>query len=201
MKCIVGLGNPGRKYANTRHNVGYMVLREIAGRLGISMREHGFSEVGRGLLPEPGGEETQVLLVKPLTYMNRSGQAALEVSQDFGIQPGDMLVIYDDMDLPFGKIRLRRKGSSAGHKGIESIAAFLETTEFPRLKVGIGRPPEGVDPVEFVLKPYEKADQAALAAVISLAASAALDALTKGIDWAMGEYNGQPGLLEDGEEK
>jgi PTH1 family peptidyl-tRNA hydrolase len=201
MKCIVGLGNPGRKYANTRHNVGYMVLREIAGRLGISMREHGFSEVGRGLLPEPGGEETQVLLVKPLTYMNRSGQAALEVSQDFGIQPGDMLVIYDDMDLPFGKIRLRRKGSSAGHKGIESIAAFLETTEFPRLKVGIGRPPEGVDPVEFVLKPYEKADQAALAAVISLAASAALDALTKGIDWAMGEYNGQPSLLEDGEEK
>lgn len=201
MKCIVGLGNPGRKYANTRHNVGYMVLREIAGRLGISMREHGFSEIGRGLLPEPGGEETQVLLVKPLTYMNRSGQAALEVSQDFGIQPGDMLVIYDDMDLPFGKIRLRRKGSSAGHKGIESIAAFLETTEFPRLKVGIGRPPEGVDPVEFVLKPYEKADQAALAAVISLAASAALDALTKGIDWAMGEYNGQPGLLEDGEEK
>jgi len=201
MKCIVGLGNPGRKYANTRHNVGYMVLREIAGRLGVSMREHGFSEIGRGALPGPGSDETPVLLVKPLTYMNRSGQAALEVAEDFGVQPGDMLVIHDDMDLPFGKIRLRRKGSSGGHKGIESIADFLETTEFPRLKVGIGRPPEGVDPVEFVLKPFEQADEPTLAAVVSLAASAAIDALTKGIDWAMGEYNGQPGLLEDGEEK
>ncbi|MGE5579675.1 MAG: aminoacyl-tRNA hydrolase [Bacillota bacterium] len=201
MKCIVGLGNPGRKYANTRHNVGYMVLREIAGRLGVSMREHGFSEIGRGALLGPGGDETPVLLVKPLTYMNRSGQAVLEVAQDFHVQPSDILVIYDDMDLPFGKIRLRRKGSSAGHKGIESIAAFLETTEFPRLKVGIGRPPEGVDPVEFVLKPYEKADEAALAGVVSLAASAASDAITKGIDWAMGEYNGQSGLLEHGEEK
>ncbi|MEX0974561.1 MAG: aminoacyl-tRNA hydrolase [Bacillota bacterium] len=191
MKCVVGLGNPGRKYANTRHNVGYMALRELAGRLRISFSEHGFSEVAKG----------EILLVKPLTYMNASGQAVSEVARDYGVSPADILVIHDDMDLPFGKIRIRRKGSSGGHKGIESIAAHLGTTEFPRIKIGVGRPPEGVDPVDFVLEPFSKRDAQTLEDVIWLSAAAAMSVFAKGIDWAMGEYNGQNGTEEDGANK
>jgi PTH1 family peptidyl-tRNA hydrolase len=201
MKCIVGLGNPGRKYANTRHNVGYMVLREIAGRLAVSFSEHGFSEAGKGEAIASAGENVTVVLVRPLTYMNASGQAVSEIMEDYGILPAAVLVIHDDLDLPFGKIRIRRKGSSGGHKGIESIASQLGTTEFPRIKVGIGRPPEGVDPIEYVLEPFGREDKETLDDVVSLAASAALDVFTRGIEWAMGEYNGQNGLMEDGEDR
>ena len=201
MKCIVGLGNPGRKYANTRHNVGYMVLRDLAGRLGVSFSEHGFSEAGRGQALASGGERIDILLVKPHTYMNASGQAVLEVVEDYGVAPSDLLVIHDDMDIPFGKIRIKRKGSSGGHKGIESTAAHLGTTEFSRIKVGIGRPPDGIDPVEFVLRPFARGDERTLAEVIDLAASAALHVFTRGIEWTMGEYNGQNGLSEDGDNK
>ena len=201
MKCIVGLGNPGRKYANTRHNVGYMVLRELAGNLGVSFSEHGFSDAGRGEVSAPGGGRVDILLVRPLTYMNASGQAVSEIAQDYEVAPSGLLVIHDDMDIPFGKIRIKRKGSSGGHKGIESIAAYLGTAEFPRIKVGIGRPPDGVDPVEFVLEPFARGDQRTLAEVAELAAAAALHVFTRGIEWAMGEYNGQNGLSEDGENK
>lgn len=201
MKCIVGLGNPGRKYANTRHNVGHMVLRDLAGRLGVSFSDHGFSESGRGEALAPCGERIDILLVKSHTYMNASGQAVFEAVEDYGIAPSGLLVIHDDMDIPFGKVRIKRKGSSGGHKGIESIVAHLGTTEFPRIKVGIGRPPDGVDPIEFVLRPFARGDERTLAEVIDLAASAALHVFTRGIEWAMGEYNGHNGLSEDGDNK
>jgi PTH1 family peptidyl-tRNA hydrolase len=212
MKCIIGLGNPGRKYADTRHNVGYMVLRELAGRFALRFTEAGFCEVARVTLPaaadadagtaRTAGEapcaQEDVLLVRPLTYMNVSGQAVLEVSRDYPVAAQDILVIHDDLDLPFGKARIRRRGSSGGHKGIESIAAHLGTPEFARLRVGIGRPPEGVDPVDYVLEPFGKADAPALEEVIRLAAQAAVDVLTRGIEWAMREYNGRDGLDENG---
>ncbi len=213
MNCIIGLGNPGRKYANTRHNVGYMVLRELAGRFALRFSEIGFSEVARGMLSavtkadaeipgSPGkaasARQEDILLVRPLTYMNASGQAALEITQDYPVSARDILVIHDDMDLPFGKIRIRRRGSSGGHKGIESVASHLGTAEFARLKVGVGRPPEGVDPVDYVLEPFGKGDVPVLDEVILLAAQAAVDVFTKGIDRAMDEYNGRDGPEENG---
>jgi PTH1 family peptidyl-tRNA hydrolase len=177
-----------------------MVLREIAGRLATSFSDSGFSETAKGIISPPGGQRVEVLLVRPLTYMNTSGQAVLEAARDHGLSPSDILVIHDDMDLPFGKIRIRRKGSSGGHKGIESIAAHLDSTEFPRVKVGVGRPPAGVDPVEFVLKPFSRSDARTLEDEVWLAAAAAESVFTRGIDWAMGEYNGH-GPEEDGETK
>jgi len=201
MKSIVGLGNPGRKYAKTRHNVGYMVLREIARRLGVSFSDHGFSEAGRGIIETPDGGKTEVLLVKPFTYMNASGQAVSQVMDDFGVAPSDLLIIHDDMDLPFGRIRIRRRGSSGGHKGIESIVVHLGTTEFARIKVGIGRPPSGVDPVSYVLESFSRGDERTLLEAVDLASSAAIHVFSRGIEWTMGEYNGQNGQLEDGENK
>lgn len=196
MKCIVGLGNPGKKYGNTRHNVGYMVLDEIAGRFRLSFADEGYSEIASGTVPVEGGLD--ILLVRPLTYMNASGLAAAEIMKDYGLQLADMLVIHDDMDLPFGKIRLKRRGSSGGHRGIESIVGETGTGEFNRLKIGVGRPPSGVDPVEFVLEKFTKKEAPVLREVVGLGANAALDALSKGIDWAMGYYNGLEAVDEGG---
>lgn len=194
MKCVIGLGNPGKKYGNTRHNVGYMVLDEIAGRFRLPFKETGFAETAVGTLPL--GDGLDVLLVRPLTYMNASGVAAVEAMRDHEVALSDMLVVHDDMDLPFGKIRLRKKGRSGGHKGIESIIAEAGADEFGRLKIGIGRPPEGIDPVEFVLERFGKKDEAALREVVALAADCALDALRLGMEPAMARYNG----LEIGED-
>lgn len=177
-----------------------MALSEIAGRLAVSFSEHGFSKVGTGKIQTAGGEE-RVLLVRPLTFMNVSGQAVSEIAGDFRLSPEDILVLHDDMDIPFGKIRIRRKGSSGGHKGVESVASHLGTYVFPRIKMGIGRPPDGVDPVEFVTSPFEKKDACALEDLIWQTASAAVHVVARGILSAMEEYNGRVHLTEDGEDE
>ncbi|MGI6663364.1 MAG: aminoacyl-tRNA hydrolase [Bacillota bacterium] len=196
MKCVVGLGNPGKKYRNTRHNVGYRVLDEIAGRFRLAWSESGFSE--RALATVPFGGGVDLLLVRPLTYMNSSGVAVSEVMEDYDLPAADVLVIHDDMDLPLGKVRFKRKGSSGGHRGIESIIEETGTSDFPRLKIGVGRPPEGVDPAEYVLSRFSGDDEEILAEVIRLAAEATLDAVSRGIDWAMAHYNGLDAALESG---
>jgi PTH1 family peptidyl-tRNA hydrolase len=196
MTCIVGLGNPGKKYRYTRHNVGYRVLDEIAGRFRLAWTERGFSE--RAFTAVPPGGEAGVLLVRPLTYMNLSGLAVSEVLRDYEVQPTEVLVIHDDMDLPLGKVRFRRKGSSGGHRGVESLIEEMGTSDFPRLKIGIGRPPEGVDPVEYVLNRFSDEEEEILTEVLRLAAGAALDAVTRGIEWAMSRYNGPQAALESG---
>ncbi|MGI6642953.1 MAG: aminoacyl-tRNA hydrolase [Bacillota bacterium] len=197
MKCVVGLGNRGRKYAKTRHNVGYMVVAELARRMGTEFTESGFSDIAEGKIPgEPG---IPVLLVKPATYMNSSGQAVLDILLHHPVVLSDMIVVHDDMDLPFGTIRLRRRGSSGGHKGVESIMASIETGDFIRLKVGIGRPAPGTDPVEHVLEPFTPWEAGLLAEVINGAAGAALDVFRHGLEWAMGEYNGKEPLDEGGD--
>lgn len=196
MTCIVGLGNPGKKYRYTRHNVGYRVLDEIAGRFRLAWSESGFSE--RALATVPFGGGVDLLLVRPLTYMNSSGVAVSEVMEDYDLPAADVLVIHDDMDLPLGKVRFKRKGSSGGHRGIESIIEETGTSDFPRLKIGVGRPPEGVDPAEYVLSRFSGDDEEILAEVIRLAAEATLDAVSRGIDWAMAHYNGLDAALESG---
>jgi PTH1 family peptidyl-tRNA hydrolase len=200
MKCVIGLGNPGRRYRGTRHNAGYMVVSEVAGRFSVSFSEPGFSEVATAVIPDAAGAGPgiEVLLVKPLTYMNASGQAVSEVLRDYPVALEDILVVHDDMDLPFGKIRIRRRGSAGGHKGIESIAAQLGTCDFARLKVGIGRPPAGVDPVDYVLEPFPEEEAQGLAEMVRLSAQAAIDVFRKGIEQAMAEYNGKDTLEENG---
>jgi len=205
LKCVVGLGNPGRKYENTRHNAGYMVLRELAGLLSLRFEEDGFSEVASAEIRPGLQNETaeqapgeRLLLVRPLTYMNLSGRAVAEIMDMHHLDPPDLLVVHDDMDLPFGKIRVRRRGSSGGHRGIESIMEHLGTSEFPRLKIGIGRPPAGVDPADYVLQPFSAEESAHLDDVLRTAAQAVLDVFAVGIERAMARYNGMDASSEEG---
>ncbi len=147
MKLIVGLGNPGRKYRFNRHNIGHMVVDSLGDSLNLSVTKLKFQSLwNQGQLD---GEK--VILVKPLTYMNRSGHAVKLWKDYFNISLSDLIIIHDDMDLASGKLRLRPKGGSGGHNGLKSIRETLQTESFPRLKMGIGRPPEQMDPASYVL--------------------------------------------------
>jgi len=189
MKLIIGLGNPGRRYRGTRHNVGGEVVSHLARRLGIALREEaGFSAVGRGSI---GG--TRVLLARPQTFVNVSGAAVLELCRRHRVAPRDIIVVADDLDLPLGRIRLRRGGSAGGHNGLKSIIDALGTTEFPRLRVGIGRPPEGVDPADYVLARFRPEEQPVVAEALERAAQALEAAVTEGIAAAMNRFNTKPG--------
>jgi peptidyl-tRNA hydrolase, PTH1 family len=147
--AVVGLGNPGKEYENSRHNAGFEVLDRLIRRYGIGLQERKFrASWGAGL-----AEGRKVLFVKPLTYMNRSGEAVGEILKYFDISAGQVLVVHDDLDLPFARIRIAGRGGAGGHRGIQSIIDHLGTNDFPRLKMGIGRPKHG-EPIEsFVLQP------------------------------------------------
>ncbi len=154
MKLICGLGNPGDKYARTRHNVGFRVLDLLAQKLNFPE----FSEKGKYLLSEKGRGENKIFLMKPLTYMNLSGEAVMEVLNFYKIEPKDLLVVYDDVDLPLGKLRYRDSGSAGTHNGMKSIIEQLATLDFPRLRVGIESrgvtAPEQMELDVFVLAPF-----------------------------------------------
>jgi len=153
IKLIVGLGNPGKKYENTRHNAGWMVLDRLAVRLGISFSKEKF----KGRLAEISLDDgRKVFLLKPLTFMNLSGESVGEFARFYKLKPQEILVVYDDLDLPLGKLRLRLKGSSGGHRGVLSIEQHLGSREFPRLRIGIGRPPTKEEVVNYVLSPFGK---------------------------------------------
>ncbi|MDQ7843896.1 MAG: aminoacyl-tRNA hydrolase [Armatimonadota bacterium] len=192
MKLIIGLGNPGRRYRGTRHNVGWEVVSRLGRRLGVAAwQEEGFSEVRRGSI---GG--TRVLLARPQTYVNVSGAAVLELCRRHRVDVQDIIVVADDLDLPLGRIRLRPGGSAGGHNGLKSIIEALGTTNFPRLRVGIGRPPEGVDPADYVLARFRPEEQPVVDEVLERAAQALEVAVTEGIPAAMNRFNattGRPG--------
>lgn len=200
MKCLIGLGNPGKRYAFTRHNVGYMVIDRIVQELGLKYTETRFSSIASGKVSSglEDAEPFQVLLVKPAVYMNRSGVAVAEILEDFPILIQDILVIHDDMDIPFGRIRFKRKGSSGGHRGVQSIIDLTGQSDFPRLKVGIGRPEPGMDPAEHVLGEFD--DDDLLSEVVETAACAAIMCLTSGPDRAMNRYN-RESIIEEIENK
>jgi len=187
-RLIVGLGNPGANYRDTRHNIGFMVLDEIARRLGVAFREE---KRWTGLLAQFTGGH----LLKPLTFMNNSGRSAQAVTHFYKIEPAQTLVVYDDVDLPLGTVRFRASGSAAGHNGIRSLIATLGTQDFPRLKVGIapadGRP-DGERMVGHVLGKFQAEEQPALQTVIQRAADAVLSAIESGLDNAMNVFNRQP---------
>ena len=186
MKLIVGLGNPGKQYEGTRHNMGFRVLDSFADRLGISFDREDFKGL-YAIYKNPAFPEPLILL-KPQTFMNLSGQSVQAISAYFHIAPQDMVIIFDDMAIPEGAIRLRKNGSSGSHKGIQNIIDMLGTSELPRIKIGIGEPPYN-NAIDYVLgKPtgesLEKIDDA-----IRRATDALIKILTDGFAAAMNIYN------------
>ena len=183
MKVIVGLGNPGKKYSDPRHNIGFRVLEEIARRSSIEKEESRFDAIIGHI--RIGGEK--VLLVKPLTYMNLSGKAVQPLMRWFKLDLGDLIVIYDDMDLSPGVLRLRAQGGSGGHKGMASIIDRLGSQEFARIRIGIGRPDN--EAIGWVLGKFSSTEQKLMEEVIDQAAAAVECWVKQGIDRAMNEYN------------
>ncbi len=182
---IVGLGNPGREYAENRHNIGFLCIDHIATEHEIRLNKSRFKAVfGEGRL---GGH--RVVLVKPQTFMNKSGAAVAPVARWYKVDPNDILVIYDDLDLPFGRVRLRPEGSSGGHNGIKSIIADLGTTQFPRIRIGIGRPRHG-DPVDYVLNDFDREQAPFVPDICAHVDRAVQTFLAQGIKEAMNTFNG-----------
>lgn len=155
MKLVIGLGNPGNKYAHTKHNVGFDVVDILLSNLNATMTDQKF----RADYTVVHHQGDKVLIVKPYTYMNLSGEALLPLMSYFGVHADDIVVVYDDLDLEPGKIRLREKGSAGGHNGIKNIIHLLGSQEFKRIKVGIGRPQPGWKVVDHVLAPFTRDDQ------------------------------------------
>ncbi|MEB6148392.1 peptidyl-tRNA hydrolase [Enterococcus sp. 6D12_DIV0197] len=176
MKMIVGLGNPGKKYEKTKHNVGFMVVDALAQKYQATFKKSAFeAEVAEFFL---NGEK--ILLVKPQTFMNESGRAVGPLMTYFGIYQEELVVVYDDLDLALGKIRLRQKGSAGGHNGIKSLIAHLDSTVFNRIKIGIDRPRSGQTVVNHVLSPFAKDDLPIVLQSIDKAVEASSDYLTNG---------------------
>ena len=185
MHLIVGLGNPGKEYTGSRHNLGYKVVEALAQRLKTAnpVQKHW------SLYTAVQYKDKQVILAQPLTYMNLSGRAVIELLHNNRVDLSNLLVIYDDLDLPPGAIRLRQKGGSAGHRGIQSIIDTLDTTEFPRLRIGIGKPPAGMEGSDYVLQPVEASDSDLIDEAINRAVGAVLLFIEEGLEAAMNVYN------------
>lgn len=184
MKLIVGLGNPGKEYENTRHNAGFAVLDAIAKECNVEVTQKKF----KALIALTRIQGEQVLLMKPQTYMNLSGEAVSEAMKFYRLQPKDLLVIYDDMDMPVGKIRLREKGSAGGQNGMKNIIAHLHTQEFDRIRVGIGKDPR-VPVVNWVLGKIRKEEQEDFQKAVENARDAALFSIKNTFIDTMSRYN------------
>jgi PTH1 family peptidyl-tRNA hydrolase len=185
MKLIVGLGNPGSKYAGTRHNVGYQVVGELARRYGKSTPRARF----QGEVVEARVEAESCLLLAPLTYMNHSGRSVLEARDFYKLDHASLLVVCDDFNLPLGKLRVRTKGSAGGQKGLEDVIQRLGTEELPRLRIGIGPVPPHWDPANFVLGRFGSDDEPIIQPAIQSAADAVVVWVRDGIETCMSRFN------------
>lgn len=182
---IAGLGNPGREYARHRHNVGFMALEELGGRYGIEMRRRAFGAlVGSGAI-----EGEAVLLAQPQTFMNVSGDAVAPLLGYYKLSPGDLIVVHDDLDIDLGRLKIARGAGHGGHNGIRSIIEALGTNEFLRVRAGIGRPPEGVDPASYVLHDFGPEEQEAARELVAAGADAVALLIAKGLAAAQQRYH------------
>ncbi len=190
-RIVLGLGNPGRRYVGTRHNVGFEVLETLRRRWGGTPRTAFSSEIVETVF-RPGGEETRALLVAPQTYMNRSGQAAQKVVSFFKLPLDCVLVVMDDMALPTGAIRLRADGSAGGHNGLNDIQRALGGSAVPRLRIGIGAAPGPIDPADYVLGRFTAEELETIRPAVETAADAVETWAQEGINRAMDTYNRRP---------
>lgn len=188
---VVGLGNPGREYRDSRHNVGFMLIDQLAEELAIKMsRVQQRAIIGAGML-----EGAKLILAKPQTFMNLSGNSVASLVRFYKIPFDRVIVAHDDIDLPFGVLRLRPGGGSAGHKGIQSIIERLGTQQFARLRIGVGRPPGSKQGANYVLQEFSKDESEELAVILREAAQAVRVFVLRGIEQAMNQFNGS--VFED----
>ena len=185
MKLVGGLGNPGRKYAGTRHNLGYEVAAELARRHATARPRERF----RGEAVEADLQGVRALLLTPTTYMNLSGASVLEARDFYKLADSDLLVVCDDLSLPVGKLRFRASGSSGGQKGLEDIIRRLGTDRFPRLRIGIGSPPPGWDAADYVLGRFSDEDKTVVREALQRAADGAVLWAAEGVQTCMNRYN------------
>jgi PTH1 family peptidyl-tRNA hydrolase len=183
---VAGLGNPGERYARTRHNVGAMVVEELAERAGERLRKARFVPAD---VAEIKADGERLLLVKSRTFMNESGPAYASVARKHEVRPDQVIAAHDDLDLAFGALRVKFGGSTAGHHGLDSLVAALRTPDFYRLRLGIGRPPGRQDPLDFVLRPFSKKEAEVVAVLIDDAADAALSLVRHGLSPTQDRYN------------
>ena len=182
---IVGLGNPGQTYARQRHNVGFMTLDAISCKHNVIFTKH----KSKSMIATLRLNNMNVILSKPQTFMNLSGQSVQELVRYYDIQADNILVIFDDLDLPIGDIRIRKSGGSSGHKGMQSVITLLGTNTIPRLRLGIGRPPANVDPKDYVLKPFSEQQKSHMNSLIPKVIEAVESFVIDGINTSMSNYN------------
>ncbi len=184
MKLYVGLGNPGKEYEKTRHNVGFRVLDAFAEKTGLLFSEKKF-KAAYGKIRISGEE---IMCVKPLTYMNLSGEAVQAIVSYYQIEPEDIVIIHDDIDLPCGKLRLRKKGSGGGHNGVKNILQLLGTKEIKRIRIGVGKN-ELIDQKDYVLGKFSKEEEAVMAQAYDKASEALVEYATHDFEYLMNKYN------------
>jgi PTH1 family peptidyl-tRNA hydrolase len=183
---LIGLGNPGREYRDSRHNAGFMLID----RLAVRLNARGLKVQSKAIVTSAEYEGRKLILAKPQTYMNLSGHSAQGLLNFYKLPIENMLIAHDDLDLPFGTIRIRPKGGPGGQGGMASTIGQLGTKDFPRLRIGIGRPPGRMDPAAYVLQDFSREELKALSAIIDRAAEAALEFVINGLNAAMNKYNG-----------
>ena len=187
MKLIVGLGNPGTKYAATRHNIGFMAIEEVARRSSIALKKKGYQGV-YGVGRFAGCEVT---LLQPSTFMNLSGASIGSAVKSLGITPGDLLVLHDDIDLPFGRLRIKTGGGHGGQRGVRHINEVLGSAQYVRIRIGVGRPHSGQDAADYVLRPFSREEGALLGQVLENVVGATEVILRDGVQQAMNLYHGK----------
>jgi len=195
VKLVVGLGNPGRRYLSSRHNVGFRAVERFARRCGIVLDRQRFEgRFGRGRMLSADGESLDVGVLEPQTFMNLSGNSVAEALRSLPVEEPsrDLLVIFDDVDLPFGRMRLRPSGGAAGHKGLAHIIERLGTKQIPRLRFGVGRPDVPMETADWVLRPFSDEQETKLDERLDKAAAAVELALTQGVAVAMNRFNPDP---------
>jgi PTH1 family peptidyl-tRNA hydrolase len=191
---VAGLGNPGKEYAGNRHNVGFLVAdllaRRIGAKFGRSKRAH--AEVAEGHLADPrkisGGP--RLVLLKPLTYMNLSGAPVVSLAQFFKVPVENVIAVHDELDVPFGEVRVKRGGGEGGHNGLRSMSKSLASKEYARVRFGIGRPPGRQDPADYVLSDFASAERKELDFLVDRAADVVEAIILEGVEWAQNKYHG-----------
>jgi peptidyl-tRNA hydrolase, PTH1 family len=183
---LIGLGNPGREYRDTRHNFGFMLID----RLAVRLNARGMKVQSKAIVTDAMYEDRKLILAKPQTYMNLSGQSVQGLVHFYKIPLTNMMVLSDDLDIPFGTIRIRAAGGPGGQRGLSSVIESLGTKDFPRLRLGIGRPPGRMDPANFILQNFSRDEMKSLSGILDAGADATLEFVSKDLNAAMNKFNG-----------